>query len=44
MYGTTGSIFKSETHTVKAHARLKRKSGDKARLIAHIPRKSWNAF
>lgn len=29
---------KAETHTVKAHARLKRKSGDKARLIADIPR------
>lgn len=29
---------KAESHTVKAHARLKRKSGDKARLIADIPR------
>jgi len=29
---------KVETHTVKAHARLKRKSGDQARLIADIPR------
>ena len=29
---------KAETHAVKAHARLKRRSGDKARLIADIPR------
>ena len=28
----------AQTQTVKAHARLKRKSGDKARLIADIPR------
>ncbi len=29
---------KAQTQTVKAHARLKRKSGDKARQIADIPR------
>jgi len=29
---------KAQTHAVKAHTRLKRKSGDKERLIADIPR------